>query len=110
MDIQTENKERKIQLHKVTSFTSWIKLLKDNKEDTEQMHDSKKYYAEKCYRVFASKDLKSTALMKWKHEIGTILETVNSKGQLIKREYLGEKFAGQSDHVFIENGDIQNNE
>ena len=39
-------------------------------------------------------------------EIGTILETVNSKGQLIKREYLGEKFAGQSDHVFIENGDI----
>jgi hypothetical protein len=60
----------------------------------------------KCYRVFASKDLKSTALMKWKHEIGTILETVNSKGQLIKREYLGEKFAGQSDHVFIENGDI----
>ena len=23
------------------------KLLKDNKEDTEQMHDSKKYYAEK---------------------------------------------------------------
>jgi DNA polymerase len=60
----------------------------------------------KCYRVFASKDLKSTALLKWKHEIGTILETVNSKGQLVKREYLGEKFAGQSDHVFIENGDI----
>ncbi len=33
MDIQTENKERKIQLHKVTSFTSWIKLLKDNKKE-----------------------------------------------------------------------------
>ena len=60
----------------------------------------------KCYRVFASKNLKNGALLKWKYPIGTILTNVNSKGEVKKREYKGEKFAGQSDHVFIENGDI----
>ena len=29
-----------------------------------------------------------------------------SKGEVKKHKYEGEKFAGQSDHVFIENGDI----
>ena len=61
----------------------------------------------KCYRVFASKNSKNGALLKWKHPIGTIIESVNSKGERKKREYKGEKFAGQSDHVFIENGDIR---
>lgn len=46
-------------------------------------------YTNKCYRVFASKDLKDTYLGKKKADSITI-----------------EKFAGQSDHVFIENGDI----
>ena len=50
--------------------------------------------------------MKNGALLKWKHPIGTIIETVNSKGERKKRLYEGEKFAGQSDHVFIENGDI----
>lgn len=48
-------------------------------------------YTNKCYRVFASKDLKDTYLGKKKEDSTTI-----------------EKFAGQSDHVFIENGDIHN--
>ena len=46
-------------------------------------------YNNKCFRVFASKDLKDTYLGKKKSDNPTI-----------------EKFAGQSDHVFIENGDI----
>ena len=43
----------------------------------------------KCNRVFASKNLKDTYLGKKKADSNTI-----------------EKFAGQSDHVFLENGDI----
>lgn len=46
-------------------------------------------YNNKCYRVFASKDVKDTYLGKRKEGNSTI-----------------EKFAGQSNHVFIENGDI----
>ena len=46
-------------------------------------------YNNKCYRVFASKNLKDTYLGKKKADNPTI-----------------EKFAGQSDHVFIENNDI----
>ena len=47
-------------------------------------------YNNKCYRVFASKNLKDTYLGKKKADNPTI-----------------EKFAGQSEHVFIENNDIR---
>lgn len=86
-------------------FWKFMKTFKMNGDYKFATHDGVKF-DNKCFRVFASKDTKSTALLKWKHPIGTIIETVNSKGQLVKRKYEGEKFAGQSDHVFIENKDI----
>lgn len=51
-------------------------------------HNGNKF-TNKCFRVFASKNLNDTFLGKQKEDNGTIA-----------------KFAGQSDHVFIENGDI----
>lgn len=83
----------------------FMKTFKMNGDYKFTTHNGEKF-ENKCYRVFASKNLKNGALLKWKYPIGTILETVNSKGELIKRKYEGEKFAGQSDHIFIENNDI----
>lgn len=83
----------------------FMKTFKMNGDYKFATHNGIKF-DNKCFRVFASKDVKSTALLKWKHPIGTILETIDSKGKLVKRKYEGEKFAGQSDHVFIENKDI----
>lgn len=66
----------------------FMKTFKLSGNYKEVYHNGVKY-TNKCYRVFASKDLKDTYLGKKKADSDTI-----------------EKFAGQSDHVFIENGDI----
>ena len=66
----------------------FMKTFKLSGNYKEVYHNGIKY-TNKCYRVFASKDLKDTYLGKKKADSDTI-----------------EKFAGQSDHVFIENGDI----
>ena len=66
----------------------FMKTFKLSGNYKEVYHNGIKY-TNKCYRVFASKNLKDTYLGKKKADSDTI-----------------EKFAGQSDHVFIENGDI----
>ena len=66
----------------------FMKTFKLSGNYKEVYHNGIKY-TNKCYRVFASKNLKDTYLGKKKADSTTI-----------------EKFAGQSDHVFIENGDI----
>ena len=66
----------------------FMKTFKLSGNYKEVYHNGIKY-TNKCYRVFASKDLKDTYLGKKKADSDTI-----------------ENFAGQSDHVFIENGDI----
>ena len=66
----------------------FMKTFKLSGNYKEVYHNGIKY-TNKCYRVFASKNLKDTYLGKKKADGDTI-----------------EKFAGQSDHVFIENGDI----
>lgn len=66
----------------------FMKTFKLSGNYKEVYHNGIKY-TNKCYRVFASKNLKDTYLGKKKADSNTI-----------------EKFAGQSDHVFIENGDI----
>ena len=66
----------------------FMKTFKLSSNYKEVYHNGIKY-TNKCYRVFASKNLKDTYLGKKKADSDTI-----------------EKFAGQSDHVFIENGDI----
>ena len=66
----------------------FMKTFKLSGNYKEVYHNGIKY-TNKCYRVFASKDLKDTYLGKKKADSDTV-----------------EKFAGQSDHVFIENGDI----
>ena len=66
----------------------FMKTFKLSGNYKEVYHNGIKY-TNKCYRVFASKDLKDTYLGKKKADSDTV-----------------EKFAGQSDHVFIENNDI----
>lgn len=106
---------REYMLHKINvadyinncdEFWKFMKTFKMNGDYKFATLNGQKF-DNKCFRVFASKDLKSGALLKWKYSMGTIIEGVNSKGEITKRKYEGEKFAGQADHVFIENKDIR---